>query len=242
MKLYYSILISLFYCQSYAQITHKAVVSFCDSMFLQGVEQALIPGGIVSIVSSDSFMYTKGYGYANYVSQTPVNASSTLFQLGSVGKAFTAISVLQQVDEEKIDMYGNVNNYLSDWKIKNNHKKIITPFHLLTHTAGFNEKFIGYMSRSEQDIEPLNEHLSEKMPSTFQGAGVEINYSNYGYALAGLLAERTAKTPFIQYINDRIFNPLGMNNTTYYLPDNYQDHLNYARGYELRESFNEVYG
>ena len=235
-----SVFFTLCFFQISGQITHERVASFSDSMFIQGVEKSLIPGGIVSVVTSDSFTFSKGYGYANYKNKTPVNASSTLFQLGSIGKAFTAISLIQQIEEDKIDLNGDVNKYLSDWKLNNTYKEAVTPFHLLTHTAGFNEKLIGYLSRSEHEVQPLNEHLSDKMPSTFQPAGLEINYSNYGYALAGLLTEEASKTSFAQYIENRILNPLGMNKSTYHLPDNYQDLSGYARGYQLRDSFNEV--
>ena len=239
-----SILIGLFLlaspARSISQMQHQDLLSFCDSLFNVGINDELIPGGIITVVTSDSIIMSKGYGYADIQSKTKVDPFNTLFQLGSVGKVFTSIAILQQIDQGKIDLNQNVNTYLSDWTIDNPFDSSITPIHLLTHSAGFNEKLVGYMAKSNADLGPLGDHLKKNMPSTFQPPGININYSNYSYALAGHLTEVSSGIAFKSYIQERIFNPIGMDRSTYLLPDNYKDEEKYALGYETREKFYEV--
>jgi CubicO group peptidase (beta-lactamase class C family) len=118
--------------------------------------------------------------------------------------------------------------------------KPITLFDILTHTAGLDDQFVGYLARKESDVRSLGEHLREHLPQPFQPPGTEINYSNYAYALAGHVVERVSGMKFTAYVNQEIFTPLGMTRTTYSLPDNYQDLPAYAHGYKIRESFENV--
>ena len=223
-----------------AQDIQTNLVTLSDSLFHSGVKDGLIPGGVISIVTKDSLLFNQGYGYSNVQSLHPVDAESTLFQLGSIGKVFTAIGLLQQVEKGKITIDQDVNDILENWKIKNEYDQPITPHHLLTHSAGFNEKLVGYLAESTSDLEPLGVHLEHNMPSTFQEAGVNINYSNYSYALAGHLTELVSGSRFQDYIQQHIFDPLEMVHSTYDLPDNYKEQSNYARGYQTRDTFEQV--
>ena len=220
-----------------SQKLNHDIAKFSDSLFNVGISEELIPGGVLTIVSSDSLFLSKGYGFANVEKKLMVDPSTTLFQLGSVGKAITAISLLQQVDKNNLKLNEDVNIYLTEWSVD---KPGITPFHLLTHSAGFNDKVIGYFSNSYKDLDPLGEHLKENMPSTFQAPGININYSNYSYALAGHLVELVTDQEFKEYVNENIFNTLGMEQSTYTLPDDYEDLHQYARGYQTREHFTEI--
>ncbi len=222
-----------------AQLQPQEIVHFTDSMMNYGVSEQMIPGSMVTVVSSEQVYLSRGYGLANQATEVPVTAEETLFQLGSVGKVFTAIAALQQVERGKLDLYRDVNTYLFGWKIDNPYDSL-TLFHLLTHTGGFNESFTGYMARSESEILPLSIHLPQNMPTLFQSPGTNINYSNYGYALAGHLVELSSEMPFDQYVRENILEELGMNRTTYHLPDHYQELSDYARGYQSRENFEEL--
>lgn len=240
MNKFISFLLIISCYQASSQITHNSVIALCDSMFQLGVEEQHVPGGIVSIVSGDSILFSQGYGYSNYEEKIPVHPSTTLFQLGSIGKVFTAISVLQQADDNKINLNDDVNKYLKDWKIKNKYNEKINIFHLLTHTAGLNDRLVGYLAKSEDNIQRLEDHLSDNMPSTFQPAGIDINYSNYGYALAGFITEKVSNETFSQYIENNIFQSLEMSSSTYLLPGDYQQRPHYAKGYHNRDTFVEL--
>ena len=199
-----------------------------------GVNDPMIPGAVMGIASSDTVLLLEGYGYADYEEKVSVDPQQTMFQIGSVGKVLTAISLLQQVDAGKISLNDDVNTYLDGWELKNPFAQVVTPFHLLTHTAGFNDQFIGYLAQNNAKVENLGEHLPRKMLSLFQPPGTEINYSNYGYALAGHLVERISGNPFEDQIQTQIFDPLQMTKASYSLPDNYLEMEQYANGYKWR--------
>jgi len=74
------------------------MVAFIDSVFSDGIEQKLIPGGVTALVSQQRMLMLKGYGLSNVESNIPVSIDSTLFQLGSVGKLFTSIALLQNIE------------------------------------------------------------------------------------------------------------------------------------------------
>jgi CubicO group peptidase (beta-lactamase class C family) len=232
----------LFSIHSNAQLQQQIVSRYIDSSMHAGIRKKLIPGSVVALVSPDSIYLVKGYGLAKLEGSIPVDPNTTLFQLGSVGKLFTAISVLQELDTGHLNLDRNVNEYLTDWKINIPFNTPVTLRNLLTHSAGFDERVVGYMARKDSELLPLGEHLRLNMPTVFEEPGTHINYSNYSYALAGHLVEIASKEKFQDYIQKHILKKLGMSHTTYYLPDNYNsnNYLQYANGYQLRDEFNEV--
>ena len=223
-----------------AQIDIQALIQYCDSSMNAGIEYPMIPGAVMGLGNSDSIFLLKGYGHGDYEKKTVVDPYQTLFQLGSVGKIMTSIAFLQQVDAGKIALDDDINAYLDGWKLDNPFDQFVTPFHLLTHTAGFNDQFIGYMAPANAEVETLGEHLPKRMPGVFKSPGTEINYSNYGYALAGHLVERLGGETFENYVQSRIFEPLKMTSASYYLPDDYLEQTQYANGYLWRETFVET--
>ncbi|MEQ9263893.1 MAG: serine hydrolase domain-containing protein [Balneolaceae bacterium] len=224
---------------SAAQVDKTHLTEFTDSLFTQAVDSNLIPGGVVGFTNSSGSFFLKGYGLANVELGTPISIDSTLFQLGSVGKVFTAIAALQQVEQGQLNMHTDVNEYLDVWKIENPFNTKLSLFHLLTHTGGINDRVIGYLEPSETEVQSIGTHLNQYMPGHFEAPGLHINYSNYGYVLAGHLVERVTEQPFEDYVKDHIFSPLGMNNSSYYLPDNYTSNPAYARGYQSTAMFVE---
>ncbi|MEQ9403437.1 MAG: serine hydrolase domain-containing protein [Cyclobacteriaceae bacterium] len=240
MKKYLFLILILCTQSGIAQLNPERVARFCDSLLLYGINKPMIPGAILSVLSADTVYLLEGYGYSNYQQEIPVDPDETLFQLGSVGKLFTAIAALQQVEAGQLEPDKSINDYLQGWQIEHSYDRDITLFDLLTHTAGFNDHVIGYMARSENEILPLSEYLKKSRPGLFQEPGSSINYSNYGYALAGHLAANSAGKTFKEYIQEFLFDPLKMGSSTYYLPDDYTEKSNYARGYQWRETFEEV--
>jgi len=235
MKKLLSLLLLMAPLLAYPQL--QKIKTHCDSLVQAGIGQKLVPGlGLVAVLGDSSF--TAVYGLANVEKNIPVD-TTTLFQLGSVGKLFTAIAVLQQVEAGKLDLSADVNQYIQGFATAPPGRPI-TLLDLLTHTAGLDDRIIGYLARSERDVMPLADHLRDFMPPSFQPPGTEINYSNYGYALAGHIVERVSGMPFTQYVTQHIFVPLAMERTTYTLPDNYEDIPDYAHGYRIRDTYENV--
>ena len=240
MKWIFSVL-AIFICGYLsAQVDIQKLVRYSDSITNSEVNNSKVPGVVLGIASSDSIFLLKGYGYSDYDKKIAVDPEKTLFQLGSVGKLFTSIGFLQQVEEKKISLNDDVNTYLEGWEIRNPFDQVVTPFQLLTHSAGFNDHFVNYMAKSNAEVESLGEHLPKNMPSVFQSPGTEINYSNYSYALAGHLVEQVSGNSFEAYIQSHILDPLKMSSATYDVPDDYMTRDLYANGYKTREKFEEA--
>jgi CubicO group peptidase (beta-lactamase class C family) len=220
-----------------AQPSFSRIEYLCDSLAEAGLREKMIPGLTLAVIQSDS-MFVKSYGVSQVETGRLVD-TTTLFQLGSVGKLFTAIAVLQQVEAGKLDLNADVNTYLTDFSIHSPGRPV-TLFDLLTHTAGFNDRVIGYLARTESEVTPLGDHLKSFMPGSFQPPGIDINYSNYSYALAGHLVEQVTGTRFADYVREHIFLPLGMTRSTYALPDDYTALDGYASGYRTRDTFEPV--
>jgi CubicO group peptidase (beta-lactamase class C family) len=108
----------------------------------------------------------------------------------------------------------DVNRYL-EFQIPATWPQAITLDHLLTHTAGFDERLIGYASRARDSVGDLGAHLATNLPHRGWPPGQVIGYSNYGVALAAHVVERVSGLSFDRYARERIFIPLGMSRTFY---------------------------
>lgn len=212
--------------------------TFCDSLFQVGLDEKQLPGGAVTVVENGHVLFTKAYGFADSEKQIRVDANVTLFQIGSVGKLLTAIAVLQQIEQGRLQLDHDVRDYLGDFPLDNRFTSKITLRHLLTHAAGFDDRVIGYAARTKDELQTLEAHLRDRMPQRFQDAGVSINYSNYSYGLAGLIVEKVSGQTFTEYVRQHILTPLEMKASTYDLPASAEENPIYANGYTKRgESF-----
>ena len=214
------------------------VATFTDSLFSIGINDGYIPGGIIGMVHEDKTLVANAYGYSNLENKISVDFNITRFQLGSVGKLFTAIAVLKEVEKGRLNLDQDVNSYLKEFKIDNFKNQPVTLRHLLTHTGGFSERIIGYAAKSKTEVIPLGEHLKNRMPKVYAAPGTEVNYSNYGFGLAGHLVELSSGQSFVDYITKEIFEPLFMSTATYELPA--ENELDFATGYDLNEQFDRV--
>jgi CubicO group peptidase (beta-lactamase class C family) len=192
--------------------------------FLDGVIGKLlrvnhIPGAAVSVVKDGRLFFAKGYGSADLQAGKPVNAQTTLFRIGSVSKLFTVTAVLQLAEQGKLDLHADVNTYLKTFHIPATYPQPITLADLLTHTAGFEARDTGLQkARTTSDLEPLGQLLAEHMPARVRPPGELTAYTNYGYTLAGYIVEQVSGMPFEQYVEQHIFQPLGMGESSFRQP------------------------
>lgn len=119
--------------------------------------------------------------------------------------------------------------------------KPLTLHCLLTHTCGFNDANIGYMARDADGVLPLLDYIKKANPGIYQEPESEISYSNYSYALAGLIVEIVSGKPYAMYVANHILEPLGMANSTLDFPYGYETKPGYASAYEkVGDSYREV--
>ena len=161
---------------------------FLDSVILDQMGNYTLAGLTFSMVKDGSVFLEKGYGYANSVLESPVIANETLFRIGSISKTFTAVAVLQLVEEGLLELDKDVNSYLTAFKIPETYEEPITLRHLLTHTAGFEEKtfpsIVGSMFYND-----LGDILANGIPDRVHRPGIITSYSNYGFSLAGYIVQ-----------------------------------------------------
>ena len=174
-------------------------------------------GAVVAVVKDGQVLLVKGYGEADVAAKKPVVADQTLFRPGSISKVFTATAVMQLVEQGKLDLDRDVNDYL-DFAIPKTFAEPVTLRRLLTHTAGFEEVVKNLFVASAAEMRPLREYLIAAMPERIFRPGTVPSYSNYGLALAGYIVERTSGEPFEKYIAAHILEPLRMEHSTFAQP------------------------
>jgi CubicO group peptidase (beta-lactamase class C family) len=175
---------------------------------------------VIAIVHDSDIVLAKGYGYADVEQRIPFDPDSTVIRIASVSKLFTGTAVLQVVERRLVDMHQDINTYLTRFKIEHWPGRPITLHHLLTHTAGFDDRSIGKSAWTQESQIPLGEFLATRLPRTICPPGEVYMYSNVSNALAGFVVEEVTHEDYASYVRHNILEPLGMGRSDYRLrPD-----------------------
>jgi CubicO group peptidase (beta-lactamase class C family) len=199
-----------------AAISQPDLEAFFDGVLSQRLERDDLAGAAVAVVQDGAVVFEKGYGYADVAKKIPVSAQETVFGIASISKTFTATAVMQLVAAGQLDLDVDVDRYL-DFELVKAFPEPVTLRRLLTHTAGFEEGGKDDLD-DPRSISKLGPFLATHQPAQIFRPGTRIAYSNYGNSLAGYVVERVAKQPFAEYIERHIYQPLGMQHSTYEAP------------------------
>jgi CubicO group peptidase (beta-lactamase class C family) len=191
--------------------------AWLDGYFPNALNAGDIAGGVVAVVKDGQVLFEKGYGFADFDKRTPVDPKSTLFRWGSVSKLFTWTAVMQLVEQGKIDLDADVNQYL-DFKIPARDGKPVTMRNIMTHTAGFEERLKGITWDGADGDLPLDRYLKEYIPARIYAPGSTPAYSNFAAAMAGYIVARVSGEPFDDYVEKHLLEPLQMRNSTFRQP------------------------
>lgn len=199
--------------------TLENLESFVDGVIGGLRESHKVAGVTVAVVYDGEIALTKGYGYADAARLVPVDPDKTLFRPGSISKPFTWTAVMQLVERGKLDLDTDVNEYLTQFQIPEAFGAPVTLRHILSHTAGFEDGGVGYLyAKGVDDLKPVAEFLEEYMPARVREPGTYASYSNWASALAGLIVANQSGLDFDTYADKNIFEPLGMNYSTFREP------------------------
>ena len=172
--------------------------------------------GSVLVARRGHIIYERGFGLANLEWNVP-NDVNTKFEIGSMTKQFTALLVLQFVNQDKIRLEGHLSDYLPYYRKETGTR--VTISELLSHTSGIpsftdSPGFLdGPASRVHHTVRDfVQEFCSGDL--RFE-PGTNFEYSNSGYFLLGALLEQIAGVSYEQLLQDRIFRPLGMKDSGY---------------------------
>jgi len=199
------------------ELTATDLEAFLDGLMPTQLERENVAGAVVAVVKDGKVLLVKGFGYSDMDKRTPVTSDATLFRPGSISKLFTWTSVMQLVEQGRLDLDKDVNDYL-DFKIPPAFGKSITLRDIMTHTPGFEETARDLFVADAKQLTPLDQYLKDHLPNRIFPPFVVPAYSNYATTLAGYIVQRVSGKPFAQYVADNILTPLGVNRTTLVQP------------------------
>jgi beta-glucosidase len=191
------------------------------------VESHTLAGAVVLVANKDQVLDVEAAGYANIAAQKPMRTDS-VFWIASQSKTITAAAVMMLVDEGRVKLDDPVEKYLPEFKgqmviaeTDNDHVLLKKPTHpitvrnVLSHTSGL--PFTSPIEKPTLDLFPLACRVRSyaMLPLGFEPDSKD-QYSNAGLNTAGRIVEVVSRMPFEKFLNERLFEPLGMKETTFW--------------------------
>ncbi|NZA24796.1 serine hydrolase [Luteimonas sp. SJ-92] len=214
-----------------ANLTRQDLEAWLDGYMPYALQTGDIAGAVVVVVKDGQVLLQKGYGYADLATRTPVDPARHLFRPGSISKLFTWTAVMQLVEQGKLDLDADLNQYI-DFEVPARDGKPATLRQVMTHTVGFEEQIRGLITSNADQIVPLEQALKRWVPERIHAPGTTPAYSNYATALAGYIIERVSGESFYDYIDRHILAPLDMEDSSFRQPLPDALLANMSKGYE----------
>jgi CubicO group peptidase (beta-lactamase class C family) len=198
------------------QIEGKAPYTMAERMAFYKTK-----GVSVAVIQNYKLAWAKGYGWADDSLKIPVT-TQTLFQAASISKSLNSVGALRLVQEKKIDLYADINNYLTSWKFPYDSlsgNKKISLANLLSHTAGLTVHGFGGYEKGEQVptlVQVLNGQKPANSPAvrSMYAPGLKSEYSGGGITISQLIVMDVTHQPYDKYMYDQVLKPLGMTSST----------------------------
>jgi D-alanyl-D-alanine carboxypeptidase len=161
-----------------------------------------VPGLALAVTDRDGLIVERTYGQADVAAGRPV-MPDTMFEIGSIGKSFTACCVMQLVEEGRLDLNAPVTTYLPWFEIRSPFDQPITLHHLLSHTAGMTHGG-DITSNSLFEVWALRDSETTMPP------GKAFWYSNVGYRVVCAVIEAVEGRPYAECLRERVLDRVGM--------------------------------
>jgi len=188
-----------------------------DDYVTAQIKRLHVPGASLAVVRDGHITKAQGYGFANLELRSPAT-KETVYEIGSTSKQFTATAIMMLVEEGSVRLDDTITKYFPEapqaWRG-------ITIRHLLTHTSGIQNHVAVphwldiFKTNLAFETAPSRDELLKmffKLPLEFQ-PGETWAYDNTGYYLLGIIIEKASGKSYWQFLDERIFKPLGMNAT-----------------------------
>ena len=202
------------------------LISRVDTYLTKSVSNGF--SGAVLVAKDGKILIAKGYGLADRKHEIQVE-SSTVFNIGSVTKQFTAAAILKLVEQEKITTSDTLAKFFDDVP---EDKKNITIHQLLTHTAGISPQTGGPRYEQASRERFLREFFETELDTK---PGSRFEYANAGYILLAAIVEYVSGQAFEQFLSQYLFKPAGMINTGYTRPEWMEHQLAHGYYYSVAE-------
>ncbi len=172
-------------------------------------ESFAIPGLAAAVAIDDTIVWAEGFGFANLERKTPAT-SQTMFRVGSISKVLTAAAVARLYEQGKLDLDAPVQKYVPEFPDKGH---VITTRQLAGHLSGIRH----YKLDEEEDKRHYDDVIDAleifNDDPLLHPPGEVWSYTTYGWTLLSAVVQRAANQPFLDYMREHVFRPLGMNNT-----------------------------
>jgi len=193
-------------------VSEKNLASQIDRLLLD-VYKPDGPGAAILVKKQGKVILHKGYGLANLELNVPIGPDM-IFRLGSITKQFTAVAILMLAEEGKLSLQDEITKFLPDYPTQG---KKITIEHLLTHTSGIKSytdlpEWLP-LRRKDMTVAEIIDLAKDKPMEFAPGEGWK--YSNSGYILLGAIIEKVSGKTYADFLQDRIFGPLGLKSSCY---------------------------
>ena len=238
---------------TWAQVPDKAkVVSSAEQAFEKFAKAyvAPAPGCAAAVSLNGEVVFEKAFGLADLEHNVP-NTTETIFESGSVAKQFTAAALVLLQQDGKLSLDDPVRKYIPELP---DYGSPLTIRHMLNHTSGLRDwGTVMSLTGAGRGERVINQDLALDV-ITHQRAldfkpGSEYSYSNSGYNLAAIIVERVSKQKFPAFVEERLFKPLGMKNSSWrddytrIVPGRAQAYSRQGNGpWRLNMPFMNVYG
>jgi len=179
----------------------------------------------IAVIQNYKIAWAKGYGWADDSLKVPAT-TQTLFQAASISKSLNGVGVMKLVQDKKIDLYADINTYLTSWKFPYDSLskgKKISVANLLSHTGGLTvHGFEGYTPG--KPVPTVAEVLDGKTPAnsdpirSMYEPGLKSEYSGGGITISQMIVMDVTHQPYDKYMYDNVLKPLGMTGSTYQQP------------------------
>ena len=231
-----------------ADIAQQVDVTEVDSIFAPW-NNSTTPGCAVGVMQEDEVLVMRSYGMADLENDV-VNKTSTLFEVGSISKQFTATAILMLARDGKLALDDDIRKYLPEMPV---YGQPISIDHLLTHTSGvrdwgFLDEVAGWGRKTKvmSNADALDIIIRQKQLNYVPGD--EYSYTNSGYVLLAIIFERVSGQSLPAFSKEHIFDFLGMGSTQW--RDDFRRivkgrsiaYMNTEQGYVQTMPFENVYG
>lgn len=196
------------------------------------------PGGAIMVVQDGEIVFQNGYGYANVENEEPITPD-TVFHLGSVGKQFTAMAVMILSERGDVNLDSPIIAYLPELSWADDGVTVRSLLHHTSGIMGYDDSDELYDALSVSADMPGNSDLIRVLAengSMLTEPGETFNYSNTGYDVLGAMIERVSGQTYAEFMNDKVFAPLGMSNT-FALPSSRRDGPDVAESYSTEGAY-----
>lgn len=188
---------------------------------LQRMKDHTVQGVSIAVIRNYKIDWARGYGFADVEEKRPVTPQ-TLFQAASISKSINGVAILKLVEQGKLQLDADINQYLKTWHPSADSGKI-TLAHLLSHTAGLTvHGFPGY--EVTDTLPTVEQILSGKRPANTKevkpafAPGRRMQYSGGGTTVTQLILTGVTGVPYDSYLQKEVLDPMGMNGSSYTQP------------------------